>query len=62
MNGVLKKMTNSIVLYYINFVPYHNGMARSLLADGRFVLKIRSLAAIILSIQASTAYKGWSSS
>jgi hypothetical protein len=40
-----------IILYCINFGPYHNGTARPLPADREYGLKIWSVAAIILSNQ-----------
>ena len=68
MNRVLKKMTKSnilhyitlhyITLHYINFGAYHKGTARPLLADGEYGLKIWSVAAIIMSNQPRTAYRG----
>jgi hypothetical protein len=46
---------------HVKWVPRHNGMARSQVADGEEGLQIRRVAANILDKQSRTADKGWPS-
>jgi hypothetical protein len=49
------------LLFHVKWVPYHQGMARPQVANGKEGLQIRRVAVNIPNKQSRAADKGWSS-